>query len=97
MMVNIFKKIKRKNVDIYVDDILAKSKLLEQYILYLKEILITLKKYNISLNPLKCTFEVGSSKFLIYLLMPEGMKINPDKVNTQNIFVKNSQGGATIH
>ncbi|XP_022862336.1 uncharacterized protein LOC111382551 [Olea europaea var. sylvestris] len=39
-----------------------------------------LKRYNMKLNPLKCTFEVASGQFLGYIVNQRGIEANPAKV-----------------
>ena len=41
-----------------------------------------LQKYNMKLNPTKCTFEVGSGKFLGFMVNNRGIETNPTKVQT---------------
>ena len=43
-----------KNVEVYVDDIIVKSQKSEQHVRDLEQILDTLDKYKIKLNPDKC-------------------------------------------
>ena len=33
------------------------------------------------LNPLKCAFRVGSSKFLGFMVNEQGIEVNPEKIN----------------
>ncbi|XP_073120218.1 uncharacterized protein [Henckelia pumila] len=40
----------------------------------------TLKRYQLKLNPSKCTFGVRSGKFLGYMVTRRGIKANPEKV-----------------
>lgn len=39
----------------------------------LKETFVTLKRYNMRLNSLKCTFDIGSCNFLEFLITSEGL------------------------
>ena len=52
-----------RNVEVYVDDMLVKSKEEENHLDDLKETFNTLRKYNMKLNPAKCAFGVSSGKF----------------------------------
>lgn len=45
----------------------------------MKEILQQVRKYNVWLNPTKCTFGVHAGKFLGFLLMKKGIEANPKK------------------
>ena len=53
-----------RNVEVYVDDMLVKSKDEANHMDDLKEIFNTLRKYNIKLNHAQCIFAVASEKFL---------------------------------
>ena len=53
-----------KNVEVYVDDMLVKSKEEDSHLDDLGETFKTLHKYHKKLNPSKCAFGVYSGKFL---------------------------------
>lgn len=74
-----FKEEKRRNIKVYMNHLLAKSKLLEQHIKDIKETFTASKKCNMNLNPLKCTFGVGSCKFLGFLITLEDIKVISDQ------------------
>ena len=57
-----------RNVEVYVDDMLVKSKEEENHLDDLKETFNTLKQYNIKLNPAKCAFGVSFGKFLDFMV-----------------------------
>ena len=57
-----------RNVQIYVDDILVKSRREDDHLKDLKETFNTLRSYNMKLNPGKCTFEVTTRKFLGFMV-----------------------------
>ena len=57
-----------RNVKVYVDDILVKSKDEANHFDNLKETFNTLRKYNMKLNPAKCVFAVASGKFLEFMV-----------------------------
>ena len=58
-----------RNVEVYVDDMLVKSKEEEDHLDDLKETFNTLRQYNMKLNPTKCTFGVSSGKFLDFMVL----------------------------
>ena len=70
----------RRNVEVYVDNMLVKSKDEANHLDDLKETFSTLCKYNMKLNPAKCIFVVASGKFLGFMVSQQGIKANPDKV-----------------
>lgn len=55
-------------MEVYIDDMVVKSKKAEDHVRDLKEAFVILKKYNMKLNPTKCTFGVLSRKFLGYMV-----------------------------
>ena len=54
-----FNKQIRRNVEVYIEDMLVKSKEEEDHLDDLKETFNTLKQYNMKLNPSKCAFGVS--------------------------------------
>ena len=69
-----------RNVQVYVDDMLVKSRQEEDHLKYLKETFDTLRSYNIKLNPGKCAFGVTAGKFLGFMVSQRGIEANPDKI-----------------
>ena len=55
-------------MEVYVDDMLVKSKVASDHIVHLTDIFRILRAYYIKLNPLKCTFGVASKKFLGFMV-----------------------------
>jgi Uma2 family endonuclease len=45
----------------------------------LEEILTSVRKYNMRLNPAKCSFGVQAGKFLGFMLTRRGIEANPEK------------------
>ncbi|XP_019429377.1 PREDICTED: uncharacterized protein LOC109336978 [Lupinus angustifolius] len=66
-------------MEVYMDDMIAKSLPDEDHISILENIFQQLRKYNMRLNPEKCTFGVEASKFLGFLLTSRGIEANPSK------------------
>ena len=69
-----------QNVEVYIDDILAKSLDKGKHLDDLEETFNTLKQYNMKLNPSKCAFGVSSRKFLGFMVLNRGIEANPDKI-----------------
>ena len=57
-----------RNVQVYVDDMLLKSRREDDHLDGLKETFDTLRSYNMNLNPSKCTFGVIIGKFLWFMV-----------------------------
>ena len=56
-----------RNMEVYVDDMLVKSKKELAHLNDLREMFATLKQYQMKLNPSKCVFGVASGKFFFTL------------------------------
>ena len=55
-------------MEVYVDDMLVKSKEAKTYLADLQEAFDTLRRYKMKLNPAKCLFRVSSGKFLGFIV-----------------------------
>ena len=64
MMTKIFEPQLGKNVEIYIDDMVVKSKLVSEHLANLTNIFEILRRHKLHLNASKCSFGVGSGKFL---------------------------------
>jgi hypothetical protein len=69
-----------KNVEVYIDNMLVKSKEEGNHLKDLEEMFKTLRKYRMKLNPSKCAFGVSSGKFLGFMVLQRGIKANPNKI-----------------
>ena len=61
-----------------------KSKVVSEHVGDLRNIFQILKKYKLCLNASKCSFGVGSSKFLGYMVTHKGIEVNPDQIKAIN-------------
>ena len=67
-MVNkVFKELIGSIMEVYIDNMLVKSLDRSDHLKHLEEAFALLRKFNVKLNPEKCTFGVASGKFLRYL------------------------------
>ena len=69
-----------RNVQVYVDDMLVKSRREEDHLEDLRETFNTLRSYNMKLNPGKCAFGVTAGKFLGFMVSQRGIEANPNKI-----------------
>ncbi|GKV30878.1 hypothetical protein SLEP1_g39649 [Rubroshorea leprosula] len=69
-----------RNIEVYVDDMIVTSVRAEDHISDLSETFQNLRRAQMKLNPLKCTFAVESGKFLGYVVSKKGIEVNPEKV-----------------
>ena len=57
-----------RNMEVYVDDMLVKSREELAHLDDLKETFATFRQYQMKLNPSKCAFGVASGKFLGFMV-----------------------------
>ena len=69
-----------RNMEVYMDYMLVKSKEEFAHLDDLKETFATLKTHQMRLNPSKCVFGVDSGKFLEFMVSQRGIEANPEKV-----------------
>jgi hypothetical protein len=69
-----------KEIEVYVDDMIVKSVTEEEHVEYLLKMFQRLRKYQLRLNPNKCTFGVRSGKLLGFIVSQKGIEVDPDKV-----------------
>ena len=84
MMIRIFKPQLGKNIEVYIDDIVVKSKMMSEHVEDLGNIFEILRKHKLYLNASKCSFGVGSCKFLGYMVTHCGIEVNLDQVKVIN-------------
>ena len=58
----------------------VKSKIVSEHVADLGNIFEILRKHKLLLNASKCSFGVGSGKFLGYMVTHRGIKVNPDQI-----------------
>ena len=54
-----------KNIEVYIDDMVVKSKMVSEHIGNLNNIFEILRKHKLHFNASKCSFGMGSGKFLV--------------------------------
>ena len=84
MMTKMFELQLGKNVEVYIDDMVVKSKLVSEHLTDLASIFEILRKHKLRLNVSKCSFGVGSGKFLVYMVTHRGIEVNPDQIKAIN-------------
>ena len=68
----------------YIDNVVVKSKVESGHIDDLENIFEILRKHKLRLNVAKCSFGVGSGKFLGYLVTHHGIKVDPNQIKAIN-------------
>ena len=78
MMIRMFELQMGKSIEIYIDDMVVKSKLVSEHLRDLGDIFGILRKYRMRLNASKCSFRVESGKFLGYMVTHRDIKVSLD-------------------
>ena len=84
MMTRMFEPQLGKNIEVYIDDMVMKSKVVSELVGDLENIFKILRKHKLRLNASKCSFSVGSGKFLDYMVTHRRIEVNPDQVKVIN-------------
>ena len=78
MMIRMFRDKIGCIVEVYIDDMVVKSKQEARHVEDLQGVFEMLRQHKLCLNAKKCTFGMGASKFLGYLITNQGIEANPD-------------------
>ena len=68
MMSQVFEPLLGRTVQVYIDDILVKSRLQRDHLAHLREAFCLLRLHRLRLNPPKCAFAISSGNFLGFLV-----------------------------
>ena len=76
----IFAKLLGVSMEVYIDDMLVKSAVVQDHVTHLNQTFYILRQTNMMLNPSKCTFAVRAGKFLGFMVSQRGIEANPEKI-----------------
>ena len=79
-MVTLFHDMMHKEIEVYVDDRIAKSHAARDHLVDLRKLFMHLIKYRLRLNPNKCIFRASSGKLLGFIVSQRGIEVDPAKV-----------------
>ena len=71
---------RHKEIEVYVDDMIAKLHTLRDHLIDLRKLFKCLVKYRLRLNPNKCVFIDSSRKLLDFIVSQRGIEVDPAKV-----------------
>ena len=80
MMIKMFEPQLGKNIKVYIEDMVVKTKVVSKHVGDLGNIFEILREHKLCLNASKCSFGVGSGKFLGYMVTHRGIEVNLDQV-----------------
>ena len=80
MMTRMFRDKIRCTLEVYIDNMVVKSKQEKEHIDDLKEVFELLRRHKLCLNVNKCFFGVGAIKFLGYMIAYQGIEVNLNQI-----------------
>ena len=82
MMNEIFRDMIDLGVIIYMDDILIYSKNEQEHVALVKRVLESLQEHQLAIVPNKCEWHRSRVNFLGYIISPEGVEIDQEKIRS---------------
>ena len=76
LVTKMFRPLLGKTMEVYIDDMLAKSKERPDHAEHLQKAFELLRAYGMKLNPLKCTFGVSAGRFSGFTVTQRGIEAN---------------------
>ena len=73
LMTKIFKPLIDQTVEVYINDIVVKSKTRSEHAQHMEETFRLMKAYNMKLNLARCAFGVSADKFLGFMVIQRGI------------------------
>ncbi|XP_065628835.1 uncharacterized protein LOC136067219 [Quercus suber] len=80
MMIKMFESQLGKSIEVYIDDMVVKSKVVSEHVKDLDNTFEILRRHKLRLNASKCSFGVGLGKFLGYMVTHTRIEVNPDQI-----------------
>ena len=76
MTIRMFEPQLGKSIEVYIDNMVVKSKVVSEHVKELEDIFEILRRHKLRLNASKCSFGVGLGKFLGYMITHKGIEVN---------------------
>jgi hypothetical protein len=71
-------------LEVYIDNVLVKSDIMDSHLADLRLALERMRWYELKMNSLKCAFGVSAVKFLGFIIHEHGIEIDPTKIESIN-------------
>ena len=84
MITRMFEPQLSKSIEVYIDDMVVKRKVVSDHIGDLGNIFEILRKHKLRLCASKCSFGVGSGKFLDYMVTHREIEVNSNQIKAIN-------------
>ena len=79
-MVTLFHDMMHKEIEVYVDDMISKSRTARDHLVDLRKLFKCPIKYRLRLNPNKCIFVASLGKLLGFIVSQRGIEVDLAKV-----------------
>ena len=79
-MVTLFHDMMHMEIEVYVDDMITKSRTIRDHLIDLGKLFKRLVKYRLRLNSNKCVFRSNSRKLLGFIVNQSGIEVDLAKV-----------------
>ncbi|XP_069155720.1 uncharacterized protein [Solanum lycopersicum] len=79
-MTTILHDMSHKEIEVYMDDVIIKSRKSLDHLTHLNMFFDRLRRYNLKLNPAKCAFGVPADKLLGFTVSRRGVELDPSKI-----------------
>ena len=80
LVTKMFRPLLGKTMEVYIDDMLIKSKERPDHANHLQQVLDLLKTYGMKLNPAKCAFGVSIGRLMGFMTTQRGIEANPSQL-----------------
>ena len=82
LVTKMFRPLLGSTMEVYIDDMLVKSKQRPAHAVHLQQTFDLLGEYGMKLNPLKCAFGVSADRFLGFMVTQRGIEANPTQLKS---------------
>ena len=82
LVTKMFRPLLEKTMEVYIDDMLVKSKERPDHTTHLQQAFELLRAYGMKLNPTKCAFGVSAGRFLGFMMTQRGIEANPAQLQS---------------
>ena len=80
LVTKMFRPLLGKTMEVYIDDMLIKSKERPNHATHLQQVFDLLRTYGMKLNPTKCAFGVSTGRFMGFMMTQRGIEANPSQL-----------------
>ena len=80
LVTKMFRPLLSSTMEVYIDDMLVKSKQCPDHAAHLQQTFDLLREYGMKLNPLKCAFGVSADRFLGFMVTQRGIEANTAQI-----------------